>query len=481
MKYWIKKYNNLSLQLKVVIWFTFCNFLQRAISTITIPIYTRVLNGDEYGLSSVYNAYFTVIVIICTLYLHSGVMNNVFTKINVKQEKVVSVFQSLSLVTTTGSFVVYLIFKNKIVELMGLPEIVTTAMFIMFIFWPPYNYWLIYKRYRYEYVMPVIISVITSILTPVFGLTFVFSTNGNKGVARILGEIVFHCVIGLGFYIYNYKKSFSFYDSKLWGYAIKFNVPLIPSFLSEVMLNQSDRIMIGVYCGLTKAGIYSIAYSAASLIMMVSSALNAAFIPWQYQMLKRKEYVKLKSIGYLVFSILGGILLLLVMFAPEVIKILAGESYTQGVALIPVISAGIFLNIVSQLFYRVELYYEKQNKVFFAVCSAVIIKIILNMICLPIFGFEAAGYTTFIAYGLLCFVQFQIYKQICKESLDGTLIYKGKGIMFFVIVIVACMFLVQFLYGWFWIRILLIITAALIIFLFRKKLISAINEIKKVI
>ena len=133
------------------------------------------------------------------------------------------------------------------------------------------------------------------------------------------------------------------------------------------------------------------------------------------------------------------------------------------------------------MFYRVELYYEKQNKVFFAVCSAVIIKIILNMICLPIFGFEAAGYTTFIAYGLLCFVQFQIYKQICKESLDGTLIYKGKGIMFFVIVIVACMFLVQFLYGWFWIRILLIITAALIIFLFRKKLISAINEIKKVI
>lgn len=481
MEYWIKRYNKLSLQLKVVIWFTFCNFLQRAISTITIPIYTRVLNGDEYGLSSVYNAYFTVIVIICTLYLHSGVMNNVFTKTNIKQEKVVSVFQSLSLVTTSCSFVIYLIFKDKIIELMGLPEIVTTAMFIMFIFWPPYNYWLIYKRYRYEYIMPVITSVLTSILTPIFGLTFVFSTNGNKGVARILGEIVFQCIIGLIFYIYNYKKSFSFYDSKLWRYAIKFNIPLIPSFLSEVMLNQSDRIMIGVYCGLTEAGIYSIAYSAASLIMMFSSALNAAFIPWQYQMLKKGEYAKLKRIGYLVLCILGGILILLVMFAPEVIKILAGESYAQGVVLIPVISAGIFLNIVSQLFYRVELYYEKQNKVFIAVCSSVIMKIILNMICLPIFGFEVAGYTTFIAYGLLCFLQFQIYKQICKESLDGKLIYKGREIIFLIIIIVACMFLVQFLYGWLWIRIFLSIVSFVVLFVFRKKMVKIVNEIKKVL
>ena len=60
-------------------------------------------------------------------------------------------------------------------------------------------------------------------------------------------------------------------------------------------MNQSDRIMISFYCGMDKAGIYSIAYSAASLIMMVSSALNAAFIPWQYQMLQAKNSLNLKS------------------------------------------------------------------------------------------------------------------------------------------------------------------------------------------
>ena len=168
MKLWVEKYKGLSLQFKVVIWFTFCNFLQRGIATITIPIYTRVMSSDEYGLSSVYNAYFTVLVIICTLYLQSGVMNNVFTKYNTSQEKVVSVYQSLSLVTASIAFVLYLCFRPNIIRVLGLPESVVTAMFILFLFWPSYNYWLIYKRYRYEYVIPVIITVIISILTPIF-------------------------------------------------------------------------------------------------------------------------------------------------------------------------------------------------------------------------------------------------------------------------------------------------------------------------
>src|SRR5699024_8641474 len=113
--------------------------------------------------------------------------------------------------------------------------------------------------------------------------------------------------------------------------------------------------------------------------------------------------------------------------------------------------------------------------------SSVIMKIILNMICLPIFGFEVAGYTTFIAYGLLCFLQFQIYKQICKESLDGKLIYKGREIIFLIIIIVASMFLVQFLYGWLWIRIFLSIISFVVLFLFRKKIVKIVNEIKKVL
>ena len=43
------KYIGMSVPVKAAFWFTVCNFLQRGISMITTPIFTRMLSTDEYG------------------------------------------------------------------------------------------------------------------------------------------------------------------------------------------------------------------------------------------------------------------------------------------------------------------------------------------------------------------------------------------------------------------------------------------------
>ena len=42
----------------------------------------------------------------------------------------------------------------------------------------------------------------------------------------------------------NYKQGKKFFSKKYWKYALKFNIPLIPYYLSQVVFNTSDRIMI---------------------------------------------------------------------------------------------------------------------------------------------------------------------------------------------------------------------------------------------
>lgn len=74
------KYRKMNIQLKVVFWFTFVGFLQRGISLLTTPIFTRVLTTDEYGLFSVFTAWSSILAIVITLNLHMGVINNAFTK-----------------------------------------------------------------------------------------------------------------------------------------------------------------------------------------------------------------------------------------------------------------------------------------------------------------------------------------------------------------------------------------------------------------
>ena len=160
------KYKAMSRQLKVVFWFSVVGFLQRGISVITTPIFTRMMSTEDFGMFSVFNAYYTVLVIVATLYLHTEVINNAFVKSEASNEKVVSVFQSLSLVVSSAFFVLAVIFRNQLASMMGLPVIAVVVMFLAFVFMEPYHTWIIYKRYQFDYVRPVLAAVVISVASP---------------------------------------------------------------------------------------------------------------------------------------------------------------------------------------------------------------------------------------------------------------------------------------------------------------------------
>ena len=69
------KYSNMSITVKSGIWFTLCNFIQKGISFITIPIFTRIMSTQEYGSYSVYTSWYSLIAIFATLNLSNFVFN----------------------------------------------------------------------------------------------------------------------------------------------------------------------------------------------------------------------------------------------------------------------------------------------------------------------------------------------------------------------------------------------------------------------
>ena len=67
-KLW-KKYKELPIQAKATICYTICNIMQRGISIITIPAYTRILTKEQYGTYSVFLSWIEIFEIIATLRL----------------------------------------------------------------------------------------------------------------------------------------------------------------------------------------------------------------------------------------------------------------------------------------------------------------------------------------------------------------------------------------------------------------------------
>ena len=73
-------YNKLNIGIKAAIWFMFCNIIQKGITMLTVPIFTRLLSTEEYGIYSVYQSWYSILTIITTLYLFGGFYNKGMVK-----------------------------------------------------------------------------------------------------------------------------------------------------------------------------------------------------------------------------------------------------------------------------------------------------------------------------------------------------------------------------------------------------------------
>lgn len=474
----LDKYRHMSLQVKIAFWFTLVGFFSKGISIVTTPIFTRVLSQEEYGLFSVFLSYFTVLTVITTMNLHLTAVYNALTKQDSSKEKVIASFQSVALCTSAMICVVALIFKNRLADLMNLSQIVVVAMFIAFIFVEPYQLWLVYKRYRFEYKKPVLLTALFSVLTPMVSLIAISLTPANKGEVRILAYLAVNTILpGLIFYFVNYRKSRTFYDIGLWKYAVTFAVPLIPHYLSETLLNQTDKIMINAYFSSSEAGIYNIAFTAAAFVQILTSAINTAYIPWQFQKIKSKDYKSLGAVSYSVLLFLAVLIAFVTLFAPEIVNVLAGARYMGAVGLIPTLGASVFFNYMYQLYARIEMYCEKKSYTVIATFSATFLNIVLNAVFMPYFGYAFAGISTLLSHILFCVMHYYFYRRVCKECLNGAKIYDLRVMIGISLLLLAFAILITCSYKYIYLRIAIVCVIIIVIIIFRKRIIKIVRRI----
>lgn len=256
--------------------------------------------------------------------------------------------------------------------------------------------------------------------------------------------------------IYQFIKGKSFYVKKYWKYAIQFNVPLIPHYISGSILNQGDRVMINSMVGKSAVGIYSVAYNIGMLMQIFTNAINSSYTPWMYTSLKEKKYQEIKKISSILLLLVACLVWILMAFAPEIITVFASKEYGQAIYVIPPIAASVFFIFMYTIFSNLEFYFEKNKFIMIASIGAAVLNIILNLIFIPVFGYIAAGYTTLGSYVIYCFSHYVFCDLICKKELNGERLYDKKFIFALSAIVIMMTFFFSVLYYSTFIRYLLL-------------------------
>lgn len=469
----LSKYNSLPVQVKASFWFLICSFLQKGISVITTPIFTRLLTTGEYGKYNVFNSWLGICTIIVSLNLWAGVYQQGLIKFDKDRKVFSSSLQGLTFLLVCIWTAIYLFFHPYLNKLFGLTTVQMLSMLCLIWTSSVFNFWATDQRVYYRYRALVLVTLSVSLAKPLLGIFFVTHST-DKVTARILGLVLVELIGYTWCFIYQMRAGKKFFSKKFWKYAIGFNLPLVPHYLSQVVLNNSDRIMINSMVSDSAAGIYSLAYSLATIMTLFNTALMNTLTPWMYQKIKDKDIQALAPIAYLSLGVVAVVNLLLILLAPEAVRLFAPSSYYEAIYCIPPVAMGVLFLYSYDLFAKFAFYYEKTKLIMLASLLGAVLNIILNYFGILMFGYVAAAYTTLICYILYCVFHYILMTKICNKYLDGVKPYNTKILIIGALLFLGIGFAMLATYNYPLIRyaiILLIISIILV-----KN-----NEIKKVI
>lgn len=408
-------YSNTSTIAKASLWFVLVTIIDKAISVLTQPFINRILSVEEVGVYGSYMSWHSIFAVIATFNLYCGILEVLLTKEADNKKQIVKSLASLSLAISFVFFAVCILFIHPLSTLLKLKPEYIVVMGVSIIAEAIIQFWCVPKRFEYSYKDYSFLMVGLFFFKSVLSVGLAYFMYKDRAFGRMLGMTipsVFAAIaLGKSLFADAHVKGISSY----WKQALNFNIPLLPHYLSSILLASSDRVMIQRLAGDKEAGLYTVAYSFASLTLIVFQALNNAYSPYALKAIKEDRYEGLRKETNILITYSVAFSLLLILFAPEGLWLLGGNNYAETAKLIPVLISGIFFSSFYLVFSNVEFVFEKTRYVFPITLLGATVNILLNYFFIPLWGYEVAAYTTLIGYVIIAIAHYLASKKISNK------------------------------------------------------------------
>lgn len=460
-----EKLKDMPLGIKAGIWFVVLQYVQQAINIIATLIFTRLLSEDDYGLINLYNTWHSILTVVLTLKLSASIYQLQMVEYKEDRDNLTSSLVTISTIILLGSSFIVCLFSNTISSAISFPS---KMLYIMLAdIWAQMilSFWLTRNKFEYEYKKCLIVVLLNCFLRTALSIVMVCFATRDFGYYKVLGNLIPELFFAGAILIRIYSKGKKAFITKYWKEAIKFNIVIVPSYLSEILLSSSDRIMIDAFCPRSDVAYYSLAYSCAYMVQLFFTAINWVFTPYAYNCLNENRKDELKKTASLLTILAALVTGLLVAFAPEAITILAPNTYHDAIWVIPPAACGIFLTFIYGFFVNTEYYYKKNVYITVATIIGAVTNIALNWVFIPIYGYIAAAYTTVVGYAVMTFIHFVFYKMTVASG-----IYSIRMLLVITAILYGFCSICLLLYGYTLIRYFVIIMILLIIMIKRKSL-----------
>ncbi len=213
-----------------------------------------------------------------------------------------------------------------------------------------------------------------------------------------------------------------------------FSWPLLVTTIIAAIQQWTDVLMIGWFMESQYVGFYEIALAVGGIVTVFLAAINYMVKPISSELIANKKKEELRTLYSTVtrwavslsLPVLAGI----IIFPETIIQVLFGQSYLPGAAVLPILTIASFTGVISGPVGILLIASSRQNSLMYAMLSAALLNIALNLFLIPrqgILGAAIAFIASLVtANGLLLFL---VHRQVGIHPFSRTILLPFASIL----------------------------------------------------
>jgi len=386
--------------------------LLNGISIITSPLFFRLLGSSGYGVLKIYNIWACVIAILFTLQTQGTLVNARVEYGEEDQKRYQSSAMSLSVLLYLICSALVLLFLQPISRLLKLEPMLIGFMLLQAFGNFCVNF--LNTRNTYEFkagqnmALSLAVTLITLVLSVILILQLPYETRYYGRAAAIS---LTYGAIGIPIGLWILWRGRTFFRADFWKFCVVLAIPSVFHNLSDLILGQSDQVMLQQMMGESTVGLYGIAYTFGNIMFVIFGALNRTWCPFFFEEMKlgQREAMLVKSRNFLeLYTILScGFILL----TPEVFYRYGSEQAAGATMVIPWFVASYYLNFLCTFPVNFEFYHKKTKVVAAVTIGSSLVNVGLNYILIQTIGMAGAAVATTLSHSL----QLTLHHRYCRK------------------------------------------------------------------
>lgn len=339
------------------------NAVNSAIPLLLLPVLTRFLSPEEYGLVAMFSVVTAIAVAIIGLGTHSAITREYYQRTQAEFSEFVGTCILILVLSAICLLALTIPFLDLLAEFSGIPGYWIAFTLLMGLGQLLCSIGLAIWQVRGLPIAYGAFQILTSLVNALLSLFLVISMEmGWQG--RVIGQLA--ALLGMGgvAVILLFRGGWiKFEFSRDYvRQALRYGIPMVFHGLGAVLVATADRALITNMVGLEETGLYVVAAQIAMAITFLADSFNRAYAPWLFEKLKSDNRAIRRQIVLGTYQYFFVILLLagaLIFSAPWLLGLLVGPKFSAAAQYI------MWLSLASAfggMYYMVTLYIQFSGK-----------------------------------------------------------------------------------------------------------------------